>query len=445
MVEFDPKHAEILILQAQELLNEVRIMDAPIANPTKTPANPIYPSFMLTAEHIIGTPTFFEQLTTIDGEETARFWIVDGRKIGWAEESHRKIRTLASGLTLKKPLKGLVSFKFVLEEIFTWLAETLEKKSTDTLPERLKRRSEEEVRDIEIWIPLHQTYAMEPFSIGNVTFRTISKDLMDAWYSRNKPPLDPEVRAAMNRQRSKLQATLAACTIIHAEQTMASQVALDRTIDAVALLRFISEANWTCRIRSYCTPLGMQREDCVHEFNMANGAIKSTSDRILRAVTAAWNVDHCRHYLPGMLEKLHDLASDNSSTELRRALFEALLIYSKNTLTLDPAEKLVFVLVCLESLLLLDSSEPIQGNLAERLAFLCGETLEERKEVVAITKKAYALRSQFVHHGRGIEDVDTLDKFLFFAWQALANLIGDLNSFTRREDLISYLNDRKLA
>jgi hypothetical protein len=268
---------------------------------------------------------------------------------------------------------------------------------------------------------------------------------MDSWYGRLNPPPDPAVSAELNRQRSKLQATLAACTIVHAEQTMASQVALERTVDAVALLRFISEANWTCRIRSYCTPLGMERDDVFSELNMTDGAIKSTSHHILRHVTAAWNVDRARHYLPGILEDLHALASDNSSTELRRALFEALLIYSKNTLTLDPAEKLVFVLVSLESLLLRDSSEPVQGNLAERLAFLCGKTLEERKEIVATTRKAYTLRSQFVHHGRGIEDVDTLEKFLFLVWQALANLIGNFKNFARREDLISYLNDRRLA
>jgi hypothetical protein len=445
MVEFDPRHLEALNLQAQELLNEVRIMDAPPPRPTTAPTNPVHPVFTFTAEHIIGNPTFFERVTTIDGEERARFWTVGGRRIGWAEESHRKIRVLASGLASKGPLKGIVSFKFVLEEIFTWLRDTLEKKSTDTLPERLKRRCEEEVHDIELWIPLNQTYAKESFSIGYVTFRTITKDLMDAWYGRLNPPPDPAVSAELNRQRSKLQATLAACTIVHAERSMASQVALERTVDAVALLRFISEANWTCRIRSYCTPLGMQRDDVVTELNMENGAIKNTSGRVLRPETAAWNVDRCRHQLPGMLEKLHGFASDNSSTELRKALFEALLIYSKNTLTLDLAEKLVFVLVSLESLLLRDSSEPIQGNLAERLAFLCGETLEERKEIVAITKKAYALRSQFVHHGRGIEDVDALDKFLLIAWQALANLISNFKNFARREDLISYLNDRRLA
>jgi hypothetical protein len=189
----------------------------------------------------------------------------------------------------------------------------------------------------------------------------------------------------------------------------------------------------------------MEREDIFSELFIEKGAITSKSSRALRSGTAAWNVDQARHLFPGLLEKLHGLASDISSTEMRKSLYESLLIYSKNTLTLDPSEKLVFVLVSLESLLLRDSSEPIQGNLAERLAFLVGENLEERKEAVAITKDAYALRSNFVHHGRGIDDVETLDKFLLQAWQGLANLISNLDNFARREDLISYLNDRRLA
>jgi hypothetical protein len=218
MVDFDPNHSEALERQAQELLNEVRITDAPKQNPPNTPKNPIHPVFNFTAEHLIGSPTFFETQRTIDGKEAGRFWIVSGKRIGWEGESYQKIRKLASRLESKKPLKGLVSLDFLMEEIFQWLTETLEKKSSDSLPARLKRRCEEEIHDVEIWIPLHQTYAKENFRIGEVDFRTISKELMDQWYGRLKVPLAPEVIAAMNKERSKLQATIAACTRIRAER-----------------------------------------------------------------------------------------------------------------------------------------------------------------------------------------------------------------------------------
>jgi hypothetical protein len=49
--------------------------------------------------------------------------------------------------------------------------------------------------------------------------------------------------------------------------------------------------------------------------------------------------------------------------------------------------------------------------------FLVGENLEERKKIVESTKKTYGLRSRFVHHGSPIEDLNTLDEFLFYAWQ----------------------------
>lgn len=445
MIEFDAKHSEALGRLAQEVLNEVRITDAPRQNPPSPPKNPIHPIFTFTEENIIGTPVVTQTLRTIDDQEAGRFWVVSGKRIGWEGESYQKIRKLASDLESKKPLKGLVSFEFLMEEIFKWLTESLEQKTSDSLAEYLKRRCEEEIRDVEIWIPIHQTYARENFKIGTVTFKPITKELMDSWYGRLTIPPAPDIIAAMNRERSKLQATLAACTCIRAEKIKASQVAIERTNDSVALLRFISEANLTCKIRSYVTPLGMEREDTLSELHIENGAIKNTISRALRSGTAAWNVDKARHLLPGLLEQLDGLASDTASTELRKSLFESLLIYSKNTLTLDPSEKLVFVLVSLESLLLRDSSEPIQGNLAERLAFLVGESLEERKAVVAITKSAYALRSRFVHHGREINDLETLNKFLMLAWQGLANLINNLDNFARREDLISYLNDRRLA
>jgi hypothetical protein len=83
--------------------------------------------------------------------------------------------------------------------------------------------------------------------------------------------------------------------------------------------------------------------------------------------------------------------------------------------------------------------------LADRLAFLIGETLDERRKIVEITKKTYSERSKFVHHGQGSKESDLLDEFLVFAWKALANILLNLSSFASRADLISFLNDRKLA
>jgi hypothetical protein len=445
MVEFDPKFSEFLVSKSSELIAGARVTEASAPHAPPPRANPIHPIFTFTSGHMISDMKAVEKVITAGGIEAGRYWTVGGRRIGWEGESFKTHTTIASALGATGPLKGMVSTEFALDELFTWLRDTLESKCSESLPHYLSKRCDQEVRDIEVWIPLFQTYAEHPFRMGNVIFRTISKQLLDKWYERPQATLATGVTVERSRERSRLQATLAASTVVHAEPTKASQVALARAIDATALLRFLSEANLSCRIRSYVTPLGMQREDTVTELTVADEAIRQVSSRVLRPGTAAWNVDQAKSSVPGVMALLQNLASDSQSTELRRALFDALLIYSKNNLTVDPAERLVFVFSALESILLRDGNEPIQVNLADRLAFLIGETFDERRKIVEITKKTYSERSKFVHHGQGSKESDLLDEFLVFAWKALANILLNLSSFASRADLISFLNDRKLA
>jgi len=57
------------------------------------------------------------------------------------------------------------------------------------------------------------------------------------------------------------------------------------------------------------------------------------------------------------------------------------LIYSRNSIATDISDKLLFVLVALESMLLKDSNEPLQKNIGERMAFLVGDSAQSRKVI----------------------------------------------------------------
>src|SRR5438874_349915 len=63
------------------------------------------------------------------------------------------------------------------------------------------------------------------------------------------------------------------------------------------------------------------------------------------------------------------------------------LQHSKN----EVADKLVFVLVSLESMLLKDSNEPITKNIGERMAFLIGQSMDERKAIIQNVDVAYRI------------------------------------------------------
>jgi hypothetical protein len=445
MIDFDQKYVDALTLQADELLGSARAMPAPAQFSSKPLTNPPHPRLVLMEKDIVGEITHFESIVDGEGTEHGRFWISGGNRIGWDGEAYQKIRRIASKLSTGKPLGEYVSMKFALEETFSWLRRALENGQDRSLAAHMKARCEDELFQGEIWIPLNNTYANGPFTIGSVAFKAIHISMMEAWYSRFDSVLNVQAHAAMNDERAALQATLAACTMVCAEPQKALEVALERTTDATALLRFLSHANWSCKIKSATVPSGSQGLSTMRSLFVVEGAIKNISKGMKEAPPRPWNVTENIKVLPDVLKGLNDLALNPYGTELRRSVYESLLIYSRNNLTTDLSEKLLFVLVALESLLLRDGSEAIQGNLAERLAFLVGPTLEERKQIVETTRTVYKLRSNFVHHGKAVEEVEALERFLSYAWNALAALIANVDRYATRGDLISYLNDRRLA
>ncbi len=117
-----------------------------------------------------------------------------------------------------------------------------------------------------------------------------------------------------------------------------------------------------------------------------------------------------------LVKALSDLAS-NVSTPLRRALYDALLLYSRQSQAFEISDKLVFCLSSLESILLRNQTEPIQKNLGERMAYLVGDNVEGRKQIAKTVDEIYKIRSAFVHHGQTPKHIEILDRFLSMAWQ----------------------------
>jgi hypothetical protein len=104
-------------------------------------------------------------------------------------------------------------------------------------------------------------------------------------------------------------------------------------------------------------------------------------------------------------------------------------------------------LVTLESLLLKGSSEPIQQNVGERMAFALSPNRLVRMKIVSNFKQVYDLRSKFLHHGNDVESVhvDALQEFMLNVWNCLRLVIHSHNKFQTREQLIEAIDNVKFA
>jgi hypothetical protein len=225
----------------------------------------------------------------------------------------------------------------------------------------------------------------------------------------------------------------------------AVEVARERAETAVALLRFLSPANWTPKLRSYCALLGSENVRRQADLFLQDGSIATYHRGVLDSGDA-WALSNS--YLanfPGLVDRLSALSGERSRTSFQQNLFDALLIYSRNSVAIEPADKLVYILVALESMLLRNENEPIGKNIGERMAFLVGNSLEARKAVVSNAVETYRLRSSFIHHGHSIQDLDALSTFMLNAWTCFTVLLRNASRYQTRDQLITALEDRKMT
>ena len=99
----------------------------------------------------------------------------------------------------------------------------------------------------------------------------------------------------------------------------------------------------------------------------------------------------------------------------------------------------------LESILLKNSSEAILHNLSDRLAMFGYDTVDERTAASKDVKKAYSLRSRFVHHGVDIEDGEIVTKFARHGLRLFSRIAKDVARFSSKVELLDHIDRMKLS
>lgn len=395
---------------------------------------------------IISVPKLMFQVDGY-GDYAGASWRSGDMLVGWTGSEFQPIKELAERMAQTAPLKGLVSRTFVVAEVCTWLSETLERQRSDLLSDYIAARCESEIKTHDLWLPLFRTYCNREFRIGDVAFRTISREIMDEWWSRIPPQVreKPEQMAALRKRRSGLQGLLAACVSIRAEQKKAIELARASALNAIALLRLLSPANLSSRSTCYSTLIGLEAFGGSCELFMDDGKIHQICSSTHTQQNADWLLHESADLRPGLLEALDDLARNRTTTEYRRELYDALILYSRQSHATEISDKLVFTVAALESILLRDSNEPIQKNLGERMAFVSGRNIDERKAIIKNVEEIYKYRSAFVHHGQTPRHLESLDSFLLYAWTTMINLLGAVKHYRTKAALLGVLEDRKMA
>jgi len=389
-------------------------------------------------------------MSTVDarGEVIERVVAVDGRRFKLAGDDYAALRRLSESIASALGRDVWISADTVENAVLEWMTKGTEPSTSMTT--YVLSTLESEIDSRVVCVPIATLQLEVPLSVGTTTIAQCEWRLFEEWKAAalSKQEGDPEeLERHFMRLAKKIRGYAVASVPLEGDIRATEQVALDRATDACALLRMFSAAALIPQQRSYCAPLGQEGIQRCTVFRVKSGSIVGLTDKILGPAPVSWGID--RRTLEQMhklgLQRLIDAYAKENRSDCEETILESVLLYSRVTMLADPADKLVYALTSLERMFLRDQSEPIQQNLAERIARLIGHDVQSRKAIISEIKEAYGHRSRFLHHGRRSSDLRELESIMSIAWNALLAVVPLLDRFAAKVELLSALDDEKMA
>jgi hypothetical protein len=441
--------------KADELLLQLAPHPSPPRRRNKIPAVPeIHVSATFTEENIIGELLTNRFVADQNGDVVGRFFEHNDGFVGLFGEGYKNFLRLSEGMQKAKELRHTVSNQLLTDLIFSWLQGKIVNQISSPMTEFVLTECEKQIQEMELWLPIAWLQIQSEISVGKITFKMVTREMLDTWQARVPPPSSPEEEAAMNQhfeqERHELQGYAAATIKLLAEPQKASDIAFEEAENAISLLRFFSPANFSPRRVSYCTLSGKEHLEGETYLIVREGAIESISSSATETSEPSWRLSGSMiaNIRGEGLDLLGELLSKEKRTDFQNDVLNSILLYSKSSLAKNYADKLVYILVALESLLLRDSNEPIGTSLRERMAVLISQTIDGRLSVIKNVKDTYGLRSSFIHHGKsiGIDELETLLTFMRNAWVCLhVILTKNANHFSTKIEFIDAVERFKLS
>lgn len=407
----------------------------------------IFVNTLITEKDIIGEIS----ISTVNsvGNKVAQYFYSGSSQIGLSEGSHNKLIRLSEEMQKIKVLFNTVSVNLITKLIFDWMRDRYKNITNLPMTEYVIDKCLKELKEFEIWMPIAMTHIQSEIKIGKIVLKTITRELIDQWckeWQKDYPANKDKIQQIIDEKREKIQGFASATIKILAEPQRAYEIAFEEADKAISLLRIFSPANCTPQIISYCTLLGKENSETETYLITHGNKIYNISERVVDKASRSWFINNdFISIIKHSLEVIDNLLQQDIKNEFQEKVLDSLLLYSKSSLAKDPSDRLVYILVALESILLKNENEPIMQNVRERIAFFMGTSLSERKSIISRFNKAYSLRSKFIHHGHCIDDLKVLEEIMIDACTFFQQLVLTVNNFTTKEQFINKIEEIKLS
>ena len=435
--------------KANELLG---VVEEFAAEPSKRMGfhSDLHVSAFITGKDILGDIEIYS--SDYHGNTIARFFHFNGRKYGLGGDNYGRLKDIAERLQSLPSIRRTLSRSFVEKTLFSWICRKYKgTDAPDLFIEYLDSEAGEVVQNITTWIPIANLEVETPFQVYRSEIRPLSKAVINNW-ENSISSLSVENRSnaymLIKRIRKEYQGLAAVVTVIDAEPEYAFEYAIQEAQRITAVLGIFSDAMLIPDVKCVSNIKGSEHiEQATAFLESAEGRFSMCSSIMDKASARNWRLDQrgIREIREMGLDKISSLLESDSLNDFKKSILNSVFLYSKSAFTNDPVEKVVYILSSLESILLKHENEPIQQNLAERVAVFSSQKLDERKSLIKLIKSIYGIRSKYLHHGHISSDLELVSEFMLKVRVFFYQLLSNADLFLTQEEFVNAIDDDKLA
>lgn len=449
IINIHPSAANNYNAKADELIKLIEVFPLEKGNKSSFPSD-LHVAASFTEKDIIGDI----EVATSDyrGNTIQRFFHLNEQRLGLSEDNYKKLRETAERIQSLPSVRSMLSCSFVEKKLFSWVSEKYKGLETpDLFIEYLDKEAKDIVKITTSWIPIANLEVQTAFTVSKSEIRPLSKAVIDQWVTKFESLAGENKENALKlfeKIRKEYQGLAAVVTTITAEPEYASDYALEEAQKITAVLGIFSGATLIPDIKSASNIKGSENiAQSTIFFESDKESFQMTSSIIDRASVKYWRLgqrDIIEIQKTG-LDRISSLLSADSLTDFKKSVLNSLFLYSKSAFTADPVEKVVYMLSSLESILLKNENEPIQQNLAERIAVFISQELLERKLIIKTIKSVYGVRSKYLHHGHTSSELELISEFMMHVWVFFIQLLANVDRFATQAEFVNAIDDHKLS
>jgi len=436
-------------LKATQLLMRIRYI------PPQTPQTPqiksdVHITTTITDKDIIGEPKM--SISDYQGNTTGRFFSFEKKQYGLVGSDHDELIKLAEAIQRLPAFREKLSQRLIEESMFAWVKRKFTKENTEnSFISTLIAEASKVVQHITVRVPIAHTIVEAPFKFCGATIRNLSKAMVDDMAKVSESITDDGNKRNADQFfedfRRKHQGYAVVELELECEPEYADSFSINAANRITNLLGVYSGAVLVPDLKCISLAKGTEHLAKFTTIKTAGDSLSVSTGILDKGSFKVWHISRLDldNYAKCGLGIISAIANKKNTTEFESTVLNMSLLYSKCAFTADPLEKLVHVLAALESTLLKNENEPIQQNLAERIAIFTSQKLDERKAIIKNVKTVYGLRSRYLHHGHSVNELHELSQFLFNAWVFYVQLVANSGQFKNKSEFLNAIDDQKLG